>query len=152
MLNSCKVSQNNRHKNETVDYTGPSTLVYKTKKDYYSNVSVILSDDKARIVNYPAVTDVYYKGILAYPVKLKKGYLLDNRGIGKNVAFLKYTYEEYSKLKETPSPEDLYKSIIDKSPLSRLYNCGNRYRFRSEVDELNDIIETKKLKNFIRLK
>ena len=84
------------------------------KKDYSQNVPVLLSDNKLTIVSYPAVEDVMVNGKYPLPTLLKKGYYLDNRGIGPNVAFTKYTYEEYSKLSATPSVHELFQSIIDK--------------------------------------
>ncbi|MCX6233157.1 MAG: hypothetical protein NT175_00315 [Bacteroidetes bacterium] len=152
IISSCGVSRDNQQKSETVDYSGTPTLIYKTKKDYYNNVPVILSADKSKIVNYPAISDVYFKGVLAYPFQLADGYLLDNRGINENTAFLKYTYEEYSKLKELPKLTDLYSFIIDKEPFVELYNCGNRYRFKDEIAELNEIIKSNKLKDYKRLR
>ncbi len=120
---------------------GPSAMVYKTKKDYSENVPVMLSADGSKIVSYPSLKDVYYKGKLAYPSKLNDGYLLDNRGIAINVAFLSITYEKYSQLKSVPLLVELYEMIIDKDPLTELYNCGNRYRFKDEVKDLNQLIK-----------
>lgn len=114
------------------------TYVYKTKTDYSKNVPVLLSDDKTRIISYPAPTDVYYNGKLAYPTELPKGYLLDNRGIGVNVAFLKMTYEEYSQLKAAPSLKVLFDQIIDNDPLVELCNCGNRNQF-NDIEVLNTL-------------
>jgi hypothetical protein len=152
IIGPCGVSRDHKQKSVAVDYSGPPTLVYKTNKDYYNNVPVTLSADKSRIVNYPAISDVFYKGVLAYPFRLADGYLLDNRGINENTAFLEYTYEEYSKLKELPELTDLYSFIIDKEPFIELYNCGNRYRFKDEIAELNEIIKSNKLKDYKRLR
>jgi hypothetical protein len=116
-------------------------IVYKTRKNYYDNVPVILTSDKKNIVSYPSIYDVYYNGKLSYPTKLTDGYLLDNRGINENVAFTSYTYEEYSKLKETPSKDELLKRIIDKNPLIVIVYCGNRSNYKNEVEELNDQIK-----------
>jgi len=129
----------------------PSVIIYKTKADYSKNVPLTLSDDKSKILNYPGVKDVYYKGALAYPTHLVKGYLLDNRGVNINTAFLSLTYEEYSKLNTTPAPDDLYKMIIDKEPFKEMYNLGNRYGFKDEVNEINELIEHHKLKEFKKL-
>ncbi len=74
------------------------------------------------------------------PVQLKKGYLLDKKGIGKNVAFLNITYEEYAKLAEPPSMEQLEKLILDKDPLVELCDCGTITRFTDPVNQLNDYI------------
>ena len=137
---------------ENIDYAGIPTIVYKTTKDYSKNVPVTLSDDKTKIVSYPAPSDIYYKGNLSYPTVLSNGYLLDNRGISVNTAFTKYTYDEYSKLIESPNLITLYNSIIEKEPFIEIYNCGNRYRFKDETQELNTIILQKKLNNFKKIK
>lgn len=132
--------------------SGPPTVVYKTKADYSQYVPVTLSADKNQIVAYPAITDIYYKGKLAIPVQLTKGYWLDNRGIGPNSAFLEITYEEYRELKEVPRLDDLYKRIKDRDPFTEIYNLGDRNRFKNEVEEINQIINKGGLKKFTRLK
>ena len=101
----------------------PPVIIYKTTSDYFRNVPVILSDDKTMILSYPDVTDVYYHGELAYPSLLAGGYLLDNRGIGPGAAFLKISYEEYSRLNASPSPEWLMTMILDARPFSEMYIC-----------------------------
>lgn len=116
-------------------------IVYKTTKDYSQNVPVILSVDKKSITSYPAPSDIYYKGELAYPTKLADGYLLDNRGITENVAFTSYTYEEYSILKSAPTEAELLNKIIDKNPLIEIINCGARAEYKNEVEELNMVIK-----------
>jgi hypothetical protein len=137
---------------ERMHSKGPQAIIYKTKGDYSKNVPVTLSDDKMKIVSYPAPQDVYTNGKLAYPTELVKGYLLDNRGIGPNTAFLKLTYEEYSKLTEAPNPNDLYNMIIDKNPITHMYNLGSRYGFKDIVTQADSIIEHHKLRDFERLK
>lgn len=151
-MSSCGVARHNQQVTEPVDYSGAPTIVYKTKHDYSMNVPVTLSADKSKIVSYPSVADIYYKGEFSYPYKLENGYLLDNRGINENSVFLKYTYEEYSKLKEIPKLSELYLFIIDKDPFIEVYNCGNRYRFKNEIEELNEIIKNDNFKNFKKLK
>lgn len=116
-------------------------IVYKTTKNYNKNVPVILSADKKQIISYPAVSDVYYNGKLAYPTPLANGFLLDNMGINENVAFLFYTYEEYSKLAKTPSTSELYGKIIDKNPLVEIVYCTNRAGYKSIVSDLNRLIK-----------
>ena len=61
-------------------------VIYKTAKDYRNNVPVTLSDDKTTIVSYPHPTDLVLGEGLALPASLHNGYLLDNRGINRNVA------------------------------------------------------------------
>jgi hypothetical protein len=125
---------------------GPQTIIYKTNNDLKNFVPVTLSYDKSKIVSYPHPKDIYYKGELSYPIELKDGYLLDNRGININVAFLNVTYEEYCKLEKIPFLDELYNMILDKDPLTEIYNCGNRYTFKNEISNLNRLIENNGLK------
>lgn len=135
--------QNEKNMERTILFIpGPQAIVYKTTKDYSRNVPVLMNKEHTQIASYPAPTDTYYQGKLAYPTPLKEGYLLDNRGIGANVAFLNYTYEEYSKLKVTPSIDELKKQIIDYYPLIELWNCGLRSQYKDEIKELNELIES----------
>ncbi len=145
---SCTTTKNVTTKDEEVevDFTpGPKAIIYKTKNDYSQQVPVILSSDKSEIVSFPSPTDLVYKGKPAYPTELKKGYLLDNRGISKDVAFLDITYEEYSNLNTTPSAKDLFDKILDSDPLLEMYNCGNRRQYDDEINELNSIIKNNNL-------
>jgi len=119
------------------------TLVYKTNKDYSRNIPVIMNAEKTDIISYPAPSDVYFRGTLAYPTQLEDGYLLDNRGIGPNVAFLDYTYEIYATLKQAPDKETLLKRIIDKNPLMELWDCGPRNQGSNEIRDLNILIGKK---------
>lgn len=119
----------------------PRIVIYKTTRDYSHNVPVLLTDDKTRIVSYPHPTDLFSGDKLALPSLLHDGYLLDNRGIHKNVAFLKYTYEEYSKRKDAPSLEELEKNIIDKDPLLELWDCGDKNSYTDLQTQLNDWID-----------
>ncbi len=133
--------------NSDFDFTaGPPTLVYKTKADYSKNVPVILSEDKSMIVSYPHMSDLSYKGEMAYPKELDKGYFLDNRGITENVAFLSVTYSEYANFEELPTADELFVLIIDNDPLTELYDCGNRNQWKDPELKLNEIINKKKLK------
>lgn len=131
---------------------GPKAIIYQTTKDYSKLVPIMLSDDKKSIESYPDVKDVFYDGKLAYPIELKKDYLLDNRGIGKNVAFLSLTYEEYSKLPKTPNPSELWELIIDKDPIKTMYNCGLRSSFGNIVDELNSRIVSDDFSTFTKMR
>lgn len=146
LLQSCHSAQtvirNTAATNRNILFSpGPKALVYKTIKDYSRNVPVMMDKERTRIVSYPAPKDIYYRGKLAVPTLLNNGYLLDNRGIGASVAFLDYTYEAYSLLKEVPAMEELIKHIIDKHPLAELWDCGIRTQYSDEVKDLNSLIE-----------
>lgn len=120
--------------------TSPVVYVYKTKADYSHLVPVIMDEARTCILSYPAPGDLKIGDGLRLPTPLKEGYLLDNRGIGPNVAFLTYTYEEYSKLPAAPSMEDLLANIADKYPLLEIHTCGRRADYKDIVSELNEKI------------
>ncbi len=146
---ACKPMQKNGDKNvpsvpaKTTEFFAalPHVIIYKTKKDYSHRVPVILSEDKMQILSYPHPTDLVLGEKLALPMPLHKGYLLDNRGIGKHVAFLKYTYEAYSKLKDAPTITELNNNIMDSDPLTELWDCGKKSDFGDLERELNDYID-----------
>lgn len=117
----------------------PPVIFYTTVKDYSHFVPVSLSPDKKQIVAYPDIRDVYYQGVLAYPTLLSGGYWLDNRGIDTTTAFLDYTYDAYSRLKQTPTTEELMNHILDNNPILTLYSCSC-YR---DTATLNDMIRRK---------
>ncbi|MCL2040973.1 MAG: hypothetical protein FWG84_02885 [Bacteroidales bacterium] len=111
----------------------PNVIIYKTKADYSQNVPVGLNEEKTAIVSYPGKTDV--KGQL--PVLLEHGFLLDKRGISTNVAFLKYTYDEYMALESIPPIAELFDAIIDTDPLTEMYLCGKTSDFHhGDITEL----------------
>jgi len=136
----------------TMGISSPPCIVYRTRSDYSRNVPVILSDDQSTIVSFPDIKDVFFNGTLSYPTRLTNGYLLDNRGIGPMVAFLSYTYEEYSRLASTPSARELMNRILDKDPLLEMYQCGHRSDYSDPEQELNVIITSGKLSAFKKLK
>lgn len=131
--------------------TPPPTMVYKTKADYSQLVPVILSDDKSEIIAYPHPSDLKSEGGFLTPTALNGGYLLDNKGINSNVAFLKLTYAEYAALSEAPMLKDMYAMIVDKDPLSELCNCGNKKAFTNPQEQLNKMINGKQLRTICKV-
>jgi len=116
----------------------PNVIIYKTKSDYIRNVPVGLNEERTAIISYPGKTDLRGRD----PERLEFGFLLDRRGINTNVAFLKYTYDEYLQLSEIPPITELFNLIIDADPLIEMYNCGKASEFRQgEVaEQLNDML------------
>lgn len=137
---------------DNVQIPGPKVIIYQTKADYSHNVPVTLSDDKKSIVSYPHPSDLIVDGQLVLPVTLHNNFLLDNRGINKNVAFLKYTYEEYSKLQNAPSPDVLMSMILDKKPLKKMYICKKCIKSQTDIQKLNDLIDRGDLSEFNKIK
>jgi len=130
---------------------GPKALVYKTKANYNDFVPVALSESKKEVVSFPAPTDLTINGELQTPVSLHDGYLLDKRGIWKNVAFIKLTYEEYSKLDRVPTPKELFDLIIDNDPLTELVDGGIISAYSDPVTQLNELIDNKKLRSVCKV-
>ncbi|HBS86529.1 MAG: hypothetical protein A2W91_20130 [Bacteroidetes bacterium GWF2_38_335] len=139
---------------ETVKQTGiqPPIIIYKTKKDYRKNVPVTLSDDKTKIASFPSPRDLTIKGELAMPLDMGRGYLLDRRGITKNVAFTSYTYEEYSKLTKTPSADELFAKIMDKKPLKRMYVCGSGTPTEEMINKIKENVLKGDFEGYMRVR
>ncbi len=125
------------------------TVIYKTKNNYYFNVPITLSANKDKIVSYPAPTDIKTGDELLLPTKLAKKYLLDNRGVGINSVFTKYTYSEYSSFTNLPSLNDFKQSVIDDNPFIEMWISKETL----SVEEINKLIKTKSLnQRFERIK
>jgi hypothetical protein len=139
-------------KKGTVGVSSPPCIIYRTRSDYSMYVPVTLSADKSKIVSYPDIKDIYFNGKLSVPSLLADGFLLDNRGIGLEVAFLSYTYEEYSRLSSTPPAMDLMSLLLDKDPLVEMYQCGQRNQYADIEQELNVLITSGKLNTCKKLK
>ncbi len=120
----------------------PPVYIYKMRKDYSKNVPVIMNPERTKIISYPAPSDLVIGGRLMLPTPLHDGYWLDNRGISPHTAFLSYTYEEYSRLAEAPSMQQLRECIIDKNPFTEIRTCGQRRDYKNIVTELNALIDT----------
>lgn len=135
-VNNMAVKINDTIKDESMNFplvgALPELIIYRTRADYRLMVPVMMDDDKNEIVSFPGPGDLYVQGELALPVTLENGYLLDIRGIGPNMVFLKITYEEYAALISVPSLTELQKMILDKDPFLEMYSCG--YRKSAEED------------------
>lgn len=99
----------------------PRAIIYKTKADYNDLVPVTMDESRSMIVAYPAPSDVVAGDSYARPTKLEGGYLLDNRGITPNSAFLDYTYEEYAKLNPHPTAAELLDHVVETHPFVEIY-------------------------------
>jgi len=141
LMFSCKPAKNVTEKNNDMPAAAvEQTIIYKTIRDFSNFVPVIMNADRTQIVSYPAPPDLLYNGKPALPVQLANGYWLDNRGIGVNVTFTSYTYEEYAALSEVPSLKVLLSKVIEKYPLAEMYFCGRRDNYKN-IHDLNKLIE-----------
>ena len=150
---SCSSQKNSgMTKNEgNMGVASPPAIVYKTSKDYYYHVPVQLSDDGKKVVSYPAPSDLRRGNDFTYPTRLADGYLLDNRGININTAFLRFTYADYYNMDNIPNTERLMNYIIDDDPFTEFYEVGRRGDYEDIEKALNKIIGQGKLKEFKNL-
>ena len=132
--------------------TDSKVIIFKTKSDFYYNVPIIISDNKNEIISYPHPSDLTIEKKLRLPIKLINGFLLDNRGISKNIAFIKLTYEDYSKLNQPPSLLDLKEMILDDDPILEIYDCGFFSDYDDLVKDLNTIISQNEFHKFMKIK
>lgn len=118
----------------------PPVIVYKTTRDYNNNVPVILNAAGTQIVSFPDPSDLRRGESFTTPTPLDNGYLLDNRGISKNTAFLDYTYEQYAAFDTLPSLDEMMRHVIDKKPIVEMWYCGQVTRYQDKIKELNELI------------
>ena len=131
---------------------GPPSIIYKTRRDYSDKVPVTLSEDRTMIISYPHPKDLYYLGQPSTPVKLRGGYLLDNRGIGVYTCFIDMTYQEFSSLDQAPDLAELDSLIIDRDPILEMYDCGNRNQYIDAECQINYLIRKNMLSKCKKIK
>lgn len=118
-------------------------ILYRTKGNYYNLVPVELSEDKKSIVSFPDPKNLAIESGYPMPMPFSNNYLLDFAGIGLNVAYLKLTYEEYSKLEKMPNASELYELIKDKDPLYEMCDCGLKSDFSEPIFiSMNNMIDS----------
>lgn len=137
MTLSCKTA---RMQSQMPEADAP-VIIYRTHEDYDHLVPITLNETGDGVSSFPAPSDLYIAGQLALPVKLKKGFLLDRRGLGIRSAFTSYSYEEYAELERAPGPEELLSRVIDAHPFEAIYDCGRAGSYEDPVKELNIIID-----------
>lgn len=86
----------------------PKATAFKMSGDFADNVAVSVGSD-GQLTYFPAPSDI---SASSAPTSLGDGWYLNNQGLGENSVFTKYTFEEYSKLPEVPSVEQLKAAII----------------------------------------
>lgn len=134
-----------------VGVTGPHVIIYKTRADYFDLVPVTLSPDNKKITGYPSHGDLVQGKNFRTPTRLNKGFLLDNRGINENVAFIDMTYEQYTMQMRPIPTSELYLMLRDKDPLKEMYDMGKRSDYQDIVKELNALINSGQYKQYKKL-
>lgn len=86
----------------------PKATIFRMSGDYAGNVAVTLNPD-GTLAYYPAVTDIMSNSA---PYDLGDGWWLNRQGLSSNSVFTKWTFDEYRKLKSTPTREEIIEAII----------------------------------------
>jgi C-terminal processing protease CtpA/Prc len=81
-----------------------------------------------------------YKNTLRLPYPLPKGYWLENQGIGPDVAFLDYTYEQYAAFSAAPPISTLKQKIREANPLLEMWDCGLRDTFSHLTTDVTNLV------------
>lgn len=98
--------------------TLPKAVIYKMNGDYSQLVPVNLDASGKQLLSYPAPTDLTESST---PISIGNGWYLDRRGgVGKNTAFLKYTYAQYMALPAPPSQAELLSAIDPKATVTEV--------------------------------
>ena len=110
-----------------------------------------MDEKREQILSFPSPVDIRAGSRINAPILLEQGFLLDQRGIHPNSAFLTTTFEEYGKLTSTPTNEELMALVSDTDPFVIMYRC-NIKREDDLVLKLNELIRNNNFDNCIRLK
>ena len=117
------------------DAIGP-VEVYKTKKDYSNNISVLVSPDGKSILAYPGPSDA----AIQRPRQLANGYYLKWM-VG--YSFTDITFDQYLDPNNHYTPADLLNHVIDNDPFTELYQCCNCSS--RDTASLNNLIRNNQL-------
>jgi len=146
--------------------TAPGFAVYKTKGDYFYNVSVC-TNKKGELYHYPAFYNPRYKSISDSRIKITEddtvytvrarlidGYIFGGE-IGENSIFLDFTFKEYIKYEINNNCsgvplEVLNEHILDADPFLELYLDQNRPRKYelSDTALINQMIRNNELEKY----
>jgi len=139
------------HHADIIHFRPDSPLViYKTRADYSQFVPVRMNANRTEIIKAPHPSEFIHQGRLSLPVAINQGYWIDNIGISPDVAYLRFTIENYSKLDEPLPVEIMLRYILDAYPLLEMYQCGYRYEYRDIFSEVN-VLVARGLTNCIKM-
>ncbi len=94
----------------------PKPTAFRMSGDYADNVAVTL-DAQGNLTYFPDPRDITAD---SKPVPLGDGWWLNRQGLSGNSVFTRYTFEEYSKLKQVPSIKELKASIIPGAKVTQI--------------------------------
>ena len=144
---------------KTFDVMLPGFAIYKTKKDYFFNVSVTPFEDE---ILSPELKEggsriTLYKDKYFYTerYRLNENYIVSME-IGVNSYFTGLNYDQYIKEKLAPivgeTNPKVISSISDRDPFTEFYYSSNIINGKSWITivELNQIIKEKNLEKYFK--
>lgn len=137
----------------------PGFAIYKTKKDYYFNVSVtsydfgILCPELKE--NDPGITLYKNKFYYTRRFRLNDNYIASFE-VGSNSYFTSLNYDEYIRQKLAPSYNQglsntkVINSIVDRDPFTEMYYSQKIINGKTEITiaEINQLIKEKNLEKY----
>lgn len=113
----------------------PKATAFRMNGDYANHVAVNISSD-GNLTYWPAPSDITNA---SHPISLGNGWYLNRQGFAPNAVFLKYTFDQYSALKDTPTPSEIKSAIIPNSSVTQFiqlpYNINEASRNIPEIKE-----------------
>lgn len=90
---------------------------FRMNGDYSDKVAIGVAENGS-LTYFPAPSDITESSV---PVSLGNGWWLNRQGIGKGYKFTRYTFSEYSRLKEVPTKEELLEAVIPGAEVTEIY-------------------------------
>lgn len=138
----------------------PGFAIYKTKKDYFFNVSIrpYVDDFLCPELSENSSSITLYKGEYYYSkrFRLADGYIASFEE-SVDSYFTSLSFDEYIREKLTPyythegkAPSKVVNSIIDKDPFTEFYYSKESFNGKAEItiNEINQLIKEKTLENY----
>ncbi len=112
---------------------------FRMTGDYSDNVAITI-DGQGNITYYPAPTDITDN---SRPLDLGGGWWLNRQGISANSVFTRYTFDEYRKLQNTPSPQELKAAVIPGARVSEMVKLPvPASQAESSLPEIKDYLKS----------
>ena len=113
----------------------PYATAFKMSGDYEDNVAIGMNNN-GQLTYFPAPSDISDNSV---PIDLGNGWWLNRQGIGPDAIFTKFTFKEYSDLRQVPTISELKESIIPGARVTRMvqlpYHIGEASSHIEEIKE-----------------
>lgn len=115
----------------------PMATAFRMSGDYADHVAITIVN--GNITYFPAPTDITDS---SKPISLGNGWWLNRQGISANSVFTRYTFEEYSKLRQVPTVKELKASVIPGARVTEMYTLPYSIsEASSHISEIREILK-----------